>query len=217
MGVPGRARELRLLMGHSLAVTQPKRGASITVTPMALVAAWLIVGIALNAAQYWLVQRLWLGGYLILAVHALWGAGLLVWMIWFSRQQTVQSAAAMVVLLPTLFFASPTLAFAMVSPRFDRVVSEVAAGRLGNRPDGEAGWAHGVRFATSPGRRDLVVFQVLAGIPDGIIAYVYDGSDAAGQLSRRSSIAEELMAFVSGQPEACEPLIKAHYFLCDFS
>jgi hypothetical protein len=184
---------------------------------MVLTAAWLIVGIGVNAAQYWLLQTLWLGGYLIFALHALWGVALLVWMIWFSRQQTVRSAAVLAVLLPILFFAGPMLGFATASPLFDRVVSDLAAGRLQARSDGEASRAHGVRFATSPTRRDLVVFQVLAGIPDGIVAYVYDGSDAVGRLSTHPSIADDLMVFVSGQPEACEPMIKRHYFLCDFS
>lgn len=199
-------------------VTEPARGERVAFTPVGMVLLWAAVGVVLHAGGYWLTQALWLGAGLLDLLHFVWGVGLLVWLVWFARRQSIRSAVATLALTVAFFFAGPLLTFAAVSPFLDRVVADVAAGRVTGSPERRELTAHGVTFRPGRERRDLVAFVVVSGIPDGVIAYVYDGTDAAGRLSGDDwSMADDVAALISGKPESCEPLFKPHYFSCYFS
>ena len=173
-----------------------------------LVAAWAIVGVLLNAGQYWLLKSLWLGAYLLLGIHAAFGLALLVW-LFVAKQRTGRCVVAMALMLPVLFLFAEQISFATARDQFDRVLGNVLVGA-------DVSGVEGVRY--DPAQSGMVAFDWVRGIPDGGVAVVYDPSDVVSGVSMANwqTTAPELADLLNGEPSSCHRIGEPHYYICDF-
>lgn len=201
---------------EAVALKRPGRRWSLPRGVAIHILVWVMAGLVINGAQYWLFKSSILG-LLPMLVHFVWGLVLVA--VWLFKARWL-ALGAMLVVMAAMWRLSGDIGFMVARPMFDEIVEDVKAGRIvldEASAYGEQVSADGVEFRFTKDRPGVLVFPWIMGIPDGGWAYAYDPSDSLSKV-KAGTISDDdpIVGLVIGHPVDCVRVTDPHYYKCIF-